>query len=301
MGDTFAYISKFWLIVHDIFGPSYEDYVESSVPEAEEAYQKLLAWSDNLPSNAIRAESCPHHVLIMQCVIYDSGLDRVRYLMANSIWYHAAILEVWRPFLPAGRQARLNTFTSMDNWPVAAYGASVRQLKRLVYLYRQRFEATNLTMLITPGLLSLVNVVFHDKVSPEAQFYFVLAAGGCLAMAPWCPGLCGVTKAFFSLGWRIGIFNSSGWMGGLVEPLQNAVAKLTEDVTYSSLYPINLDSASQDIETLNMEELANEFETLAVSTDENPHGQATDSNVWRGDPRDLTLTLSEVTKSGSKH
>ncbi|KAH8889052.1 hypothetical protein GQ53DRAFT_653152 [Thozetella sp. PMI_491] len=284
MGSTFTWIFKFWRIVHEIHEDDSPSYITSPLLKAETGYRKLLTWSSQLPADTRRHYSCPHHVLILH------------------IWYHTAIMDLWRPFLDASNGVRLQTFSSADNVPIAAYNASVQQLKRLVFLFRKRFESNSGTVLVTPGLLYLVNEVLRESESAEAQFYFVLSTRGCLSMASWCPGLCGVTKGLFSLAWRNGLLQRRGWADGVIKDLQQASKMLTRHPVYSSLYPIDLDSGTDAIESVSMEMLANDFHQLAHSgeldkdaedmADEQPEAYPL---IWKGDVRDLNLTLAEPT------
>ncbi|GAB0142708.1 hypothetical protein EsHS_00003248 [Epichloe bromicola] len=217
-------------------------------------------------------------------------------------------MDVWRPFLTrSGANGNLRNFSSHDNTPAAAYHASVRQLKRLVYQFRKTLEATNLTMLVTPGYLYLVNEVFRDSTASDAQFYFLLSTHGYLAISPWCCGTSGIAKAFMSFGERIGVFDRPGWSSGLIESARTTVEELDRNETYSSLYPIDLDVDQDGAKTRNMEVLANEFRSFAAQSEllhkEPPRfGQQEQEQqqrqqqpyVWKGDPRDLSLTLSRA-------
>lgn len=210
-------------------------------------------------------------------------------------------MDIWRPFLTrSGGDGNLRNFQSHDNTPAAAYNASVRQLKRLVYQFRKTLEATNLTMLVTPGYLYLVNEVFRDSTASDAQFYFLLSTHGYLAIGPWCRGISGIAKAFMSFGERIGVFDRPGWSSGLIESARTTVEELDRNETYSSLYPIDLDMDQDGAKTRNMEVLANEFRSFAAPQSELPHkepprfDQQQQPYVWKGDPRDLSLTLSKA-------
>ena len=81
-----------------------------------------------------------------------------------------------------------------------------------------------------------------------------------------CPGLDGITKAFFSLGSRIGLFERLGWADGLIEDIQAATTSEADSTVYNSAYPIDLDlgGAEENIQTGNMEVLANQFQQLAM-------------------------------------
>jgi hypothetical protein len=66
MGSTFTWISKFWLIIHEIFKDGYNNFSRQPMSNAYRMYQLLLDWADSLPEDAKRLDNCPHHVLILQ-------------------------------------------------------------------------------------------------------------------------------------------------------------------------------------------------------------------------------------------
>ncbi|KAL3601997.1 hypothetical protein FPOAC2_06291 [Fusarium poae] len=277
MGSTFTWICKFWLITHKIFGEGFNNFSRMPMSHAHQMYQLLLDWAAALPDEVKRSGTCPHHVLVLH------------------IWYHTSIIDIWRPFLENHREED----TPLSSTANAAHMASTQQLKRILYMYRTRFESTNMTMFITPGLLTLINEIFRNPEAPDAQFWFILAARGSLSIASWCKGLRGITEGLMAIGWQNGTFRRHGWAGNsMIEDVRAATRALVQDGAYRSLYPINLDSASEDMGYIGMEALAREFQRLTVQNE--PRGQeiemTSEQPVWKGDPRDLSMTLSEATE-----
>lgn len=84
----------------------------------------------------------------------------------------------------------------------------------------------------------------------------------------------------------------------MIEDIRATTKALVQGGTYSSIYPISLDSVSEDIEDIGMEALAGEFQRLTAQNE--PSGKevemTSEQKVWKGDQRDLTLTLSEATE-----
>jgi hypothetical protein len=154
-------------------------------------------------------------------------------------------------------------------------------------------------MLITPGLITLINEIYRKPDAPDAQFWFILTARGCLSIASWCKGLRGITEGLMTMGWRNGTFKREGWAdNSLVEDVRSTTRALLQDGNYNSLYPINLDSISEDIEDIGMEALAGEFQRLNAQNE--PRGKEakvpSEQHIWKGDYRDLSLTLTEATE-----
>ncbi|KAH6705809.1 hypothetical protein EV126DRAFT_439876 [Verticillium dahliae] len=170
MGETFAYLCKFWQILHGVtivyhkrnqepFRPVNE---HVSVDFAERKYRELLALADTLPSSLIHSGDSPHHVLIFH------------------LWFHAAILDIFRPFIqhPVARQSRVTTFSSSESSPEAAFRASLTQLKRLIVVYRSKYQSSEHTILWHTALIYVANAVLQDTRDPEWHFYFLQCVSG---------------------------------------------------------------------------------------------------------------------------
>ncbi|UZP39173.1 hypothetical protein NXS19_006989 [Fusarium pseudograminearum] len=277
MGGTFTWICKFWLVTHTIFGEGFNNFSRMPMSHAHQMYQLLLDWAVALPDEVKRTDTCPHHVLVLH------------------VWYHTSIIDIWRPFLERHQEED----AAQSSTAIAAHTASVQQLKHIIYTYRTRFELTNATMVMTPGFLTLINEIYRHPEAPDAQFWFILASRGCLSIASWCKGLRGITEGLMTIGWQNGTFRRQGWAGNsMIEDIRTATRALVQDGAYSSLYPISLDSVSEDMNDIGMEALAGEFQRLTAQNE--PRGQEVEMSieqpVWKGDPRDLSMTLSEATE-----
>ncbi|CRK30638.1 hypothetical protein BN1723_014401 [Verticillium longisporum] len=128
-----------------------------SIEFAERKYRELLAWIETLPSSFAQAEDNPHHV------------------MTFHLWFHAAILDIFRPFLrdDKAKKTRLTTFSSRRSSAEAAFKASVNQLKRLIVVYRSEYQSSAYTILWHTALIYVANAVLKDKGDPEWRFYFL--------------------------------------------------------------------------------------------------------------------------------
>jgi len=193
---------------------------------------------------------------------------------------------------------RLREPSNTTRWLVIVYDASVQQLKSLVYVYRKQFEATNPTTLVASGYKYLLNEVICNSAAPEAQFYFIIAFRGFLRLAQCSSAMCGICRAFFSLGTGTGIVQLFG-AESLREEIQRAAASLGVETGYSSSYPIDLEQTEEDVELGNMESLATEFQQHTIQSGPARDAGATtdgdgDEPVWRGVQDDLSMTLSEA-------
>lgn len=160
--------------------------------------------------------------------------------------------------------------------------------------------------MISPSFLYLINNVCRDKDTPEAQFDFILSIRGYIEMAQWSPVTCGIVKAFYQLAWQAGVMQRLTWADALLDEIQEIAVTLTvEEPDYKSLYPVDLQKAEKSVEARSITTLVKEFKELRLQDGEgggvdgtgdvggivnDAEGQA----IWTGDPRDLSLTLSEA-------
>ena len=72
IGKSFTAMCYFWAIIHDVIWAYYdsEDFVapasRAHFQFAEDAYQRLLHWADNLPLDLARSNESAHHVVLAQ-------------------------------------------------------------------------------------------------------------------------------------------------------------------------------------------------------------------------------------------
>lgn len=96
------------------------------------------------------------------------------------MWFHAAILDIFRPFLRRQQpeDLRLRTFATPNSTPVAAYWASVSQLKSLVVQYRSNYRESTYSILWHTALMYVSNAVLQDTNDPQWRHYILLCIYG---------------------------------------------------------------------------------------------------------------------------
>ncbi|KAJ8131150.1 hypothetical protein O1611_g2476 [Lasiodiplodia mahajangana] len=166
LGITFPALCKFWEITHGarwvhLPGPQDPD-PSFRLSLLEHKYRQLLAWVETLPSYLLRAEESPHHTIVFH------------------IWLHTTILDILQPFVRTAPERRLKlvTFSAPDGSPDAAYAASVKQLKRLIFEYRSRYSASTYSILWHSGLIYLANAMIKHTKDPEWRHYLYLCVYG---------------------------------------------------------------------------------------------------------------------------
>ncbi|EJP61518.1 C6 transcription factor [Beauveria bassiana ARSEF 2860] len=133
--EAFVLFCELWRKMHEVAIVYYNGEagaVSGRVPVkfAEDTFQGLMEMMNRLPLALTRNEDNPHHVVIFH------------------LWLHAAILDIFRPFLEAVPDAHRSNHprhsrTNAD----AIYAASVEQLKRLIIIYRSQYVSSGHTII----------------------------------------------------------------------------------------------------------------------------------------------------------
>ncbi|KAF5709501.1 conidial development fluffy [Fusarium mundagurra] len=267
---TYTAVCQFWLMVFDM---NYLYYLERSVSMASAVaiFQRLLGWADALPAGVQRHESNPDHVLNIH------------------IWFHTAIIDLFRPFEHEFPQPKLPAFAGVNATPRAVIAASIEQLKRLVHHYREHCESSKYSIIWQSGMLYLINHLLRDLSSNESQFYFLLCMRGYQHLARYMPFVSGIVQSLLVMTKR---------QGG---PLTSNTQRLLEEVRgesrrsqeFFSAYPVDLEIVAKDPSSATLEKLTSRFQEEPSGAGQ---GEASDSGSmpdgWKGSTQDLTTTLS---------
>ncbi|KFA46182.1 hypothetical protein S40293_03792 [Stachybotrys chartarum IBT 40293] len=254
MGSTFHSLCEFWTMIHGALWIYYEGQPDAP-PElwkstlAETKYREILAWSSKLPPSLIRGKESGPQVPVFH------------------IWLHAALLDVVRPFTGNTPQetVRWKTFVAPDSSARAAYNSSVNQLKRLVLDYRSNYESSCYSLLWQTGMLYLVNAILESPRDPEWHLYFLLCIYGYEALRRPYGVSATIGKGLLSMTLR-DTDMSGDEARRILEELQGGEASELRDYLRAT-FMADLKMAAADPKNASVENLAQEFETLALFND----------------------------------
>ncbi|PHH60750.1 hypothetical protein CDD81_1288 [Ophiocordyceps australis] len=121
-GQAFPFMCGLWRIIRgvnlDLKTSSHPWEEEAPLAFAEYKFRELLTWSNHLPSQFARDDQSPHDVQLLH------------------LWFHASILNLFRPHMKNDSRSRLRTFSSSEGCPAAVCAASIAQLKHLTLCHR---------------------------------------------------------------------------------------------------------------------------------------------------------------------
>lgn len=85
-----------------------------------------------------------------------------------SVYFHAIVTDLFRPFLDSRTHAKLSTFEAAKADAAAAYSASVRQLQRLLVTFRSRHRANCLSVLWQTPVIYVLNAALREAAASAA-------------------------------------------------------------------------------------------------------------------------------------
>jgi hypothetical protein len=126
------------------------------------------------------------------------------------MWFHCAILDIFRPFTTASpNPPRLRSFTSPDATPHKVFNASLDQLKCLALLYKIRTPSTQYATYVNTSLLHIANAALKEAGSSDAtdpnpswRFYFMLCVRYWQDLYTGYPIYRDIAQAFLSMAVR---------------------------------------------------------------------------------------------------
>lgn len=186
--------------------------------------------------------------------------------MAISIWLHAAILDILRPFTARARSApkplRLKTFPCKKSSPDAAYKASVNQLKRLIVVYRSNYASSTYTMLWHTALIHVANALLGDRKGPGWRFYlfFCIQCYGHLRQSYRFAEAIG--RSLVSMTLQQGDLSAKEARHMMQQFEENRLSSPSDDIRATFMVDLNL--AMTDPEEASVERLAERFEDIAL-------------------------------------
>lgn len=255
MGYTFTALCPFWQILHGLCLSYYKNR-ESSLQEhttldfAELKYRELLDWSKTLPPDTVLRDDSPHHVVILH------------------IWFHAAVLDIFRPFVHGPRPYRFHVLSSSEHRlsPDDAFRTSLQQLKHLVVKYRSNHESSTYTMLWQTALIYVANAVLHDTQNPEWRFYFFTCIYAYTNLRKSYRVAESISRALLTMALRGGCITNIE-ADNLEKRMMKVGGRVKRDDEIRATFMVDLDLAMWDPEAAKVEVLAKRFDDIVLFRD----------------------------------
>lgn len=245
-----ACVSKFWLIMNQVF-TVYRDQERNvaSLAFALSKYSKLLHLADHLPESLRRQKVSMNHALM-----YHMHL-------------HLGIMDIFRPFLAPGEEHPSRSFLPSGASPRSIYGASVRQIKGLIFEYTFQFLPASYNLLYPGAIIYAVNAVLNDKDDPEQRmyFFFYIEAGRRLRSLGSAPTVTGTFSAMLALAYDKGVISNAEAVWWKQRFNSDPILQDNKRITsVKSGWAVDMDAAATDVAASNADILAERFAEIAL-------------------------------------
>ncbi|KAG6033027.1 hypothetical protein E4U40_005654 [Claviceps sp. LM458 group G5] len=181
------------------------------------------------------------------------------------IWFHACILDLFRPFIGRGhlRYQRLRTFASNTCSPSAICETSTAQLKKLIVNYRQNYESSNVTILWHTALIYVANAILETNPKDKDWYTYLLhCLYGYKSLSQSWRVAKSITRGLLSLTIRKGGMSSEKASQILRDLENNDTHQMPGEIR--ATFMLDLDRALSEPDTATVEYLANQFEDNVI-------------------------------------
>ncbi|KAI9691621.1 MAG: hypothetical protein M1822_007692 [Bathelium mastoideum] len=248
-GQTFGYFCSFWAIVSQILFMSNGSQENESVSLAFvlSRYHQLLSLADSLSGSMVRKSASPAHVLVFQ----------------RSIWYHAAILHIFRPYISDDNQHGFTHWLPAADSPHAIFAASLSQLKQLALVFRSQHETAAYTIFWHIVLMFVANAALRDLSDEDWHFYFLVCIRGYSKLSASFQFAEGTAQGLLAMAVQRRAISSKEAAVLMADVHDTGSCyRLSEQTTTG--FTLDLDLALTDRKAAMVESLVDEFDQLTV-------------------------------------
>lgn len=182
-----------------------------------------------------------------------------------SIWFHTAVLCLFKPCIQEFGVARLRTLTRSISSPDIVYAASIAQLKELVVQFRLHFASSTYTVLWHTALIYLTNELLVSPKDEDFFFYFLLCVYGYERLRRSWRVTASISRALLSMALRKGGITSATARRILKDLRADKFRKKYGEIR--ATFMADLDMAESDPSNATVERQAEDFEHNAMLRD----------------------------------
>ncbi|KAK8140363.1 hypothetical protein PG984_000429 [Apiospora sp. TS-2023a] len=251
-GYTFGPLCKLWTIVQEVavvYIAKSNTPVADRVPMsfAESKYQKLLAWSDTLASTYAYGHQSPANNLLFH------------------MFFHGAVLNVFRPFQRRPHGYKMSSFASPDSFPATAFVASLNQMKRLVVLSHLHHPPNDRSPFLSSALVQIFCGLLKNVDDAEWKHYFELCLMLGSQLFTWYHVLGPILQGTLAMGLRDGALSAKEAQDFLQKYVSaDRHEETMEAIMNGAAFTLDLDLVMTDPTDAMTQSLARRFDDLVL-------------------------------------
>ncbi|SCV35422.1 uncharacterized protein FFFS_04730 [Fusarium fujikuroi] len=251
MGLSFTRLCQFFTMIQEVavvYSIADATPIVDRVPIAfaEAKYQKVLAWADSLGKDMIWDQNSQEHVMLFH------------------MWFHCAVLDIFRPFAQVHQSYKLQSFSSPDSTPQTIFSASLNQLKRLALLYRTRQMPNSYMPHINTSLMHIANTICKETNDPTSKFYFLLCIRYWQHLYIGYPIFGEIAQAFLTMAMNNGLITNREAKGLMAEVKEQGRHHELSHVGISTTLIVDFDLAMTNRGKADVQAVAQKFEEVAL-------------------------------------
>ncbi|RYC81304.1 hypothetical protein BFJ63_vAg15801 [Fusarium oxysporum f. sp. narcissi] len=251
MGSSFTKLCEFFTAIQEVAvvysiadGTPIVDRVPIAFAEAK--YQKILAWADSLGRDMAWDQNSQEHVMLFH------------------MWFHCAVLDIFRPFAQGHQNYKLQSFSSPDSTPKTIFSASLNQLKRLALLYRTQQMPNSYMPYINISLIHIANTICKETNDPTSKFYFFLCIRYWQHLYVGYPIFGEVAQAFLTMAINNGLITNREAKRLMAEVKGQGRHHGLADAGISTSLIVDFDLAMTNRSEADVQAVAQKFEEVAL-------------------------------------
>ena|SRR3569833_205844 len=182
--------------------------------------------------------------------------------------FHCIVIQIFHPFLQMSSGVsfhKMRSFSSSDTCPVAAFAASLKQLRRLLYMFQTQCPSSAWSIFINPALIQVGDAMLslQSRHDPGTRLYFLLCIRAWLNLYTSYPIFWDLVKGFLARAIRDDVMGSVEAKKLMTELLHRGVHHKVPGHAVSSII-MDFDLAVMDPEIARVKAIAERFEELAL-------------------------------------
>ncbi|SCN82036.1 uncharacterized protein FFE2_04914 [Fusarium fujikuroi] len=181
-----------------------------------------------------------------------------------TMWFHCAVLDIFRPFAQVHQSYKLQSFSSPDSTPQTIFSASLNQLKRLALLYRTRQMPNSYMPHINTSLMHIANTICKETNDPTSKFYFLLCICYWQHLYIGYPIFGEIAQAFLTMAMNNGLITNREAKGLMAEVKEQGRHHELSHVGISTTLIVDFDLAMTNRGKADVQAVAQKFEEVAL-------------------------------------
>lgn len=183
----------------------------------------------------------------------------------NSIWYHASILNIFRPFSSIAGEVH-TPFTAFSTRTQGIFTASLNQLKQLSRIFDCKYASAGYGILWHVALLQVANGMLMGPSSSEKHAYFMLCISCYHDLFPCYRIVYSIVKGLLAMAWQKDVISGSEARLALAE-LHKEGKHHTKLDDIKATFVVDLGLALTNPSAAQLEARAKKFDELSIFDD----------------------------------